>query len=417
MTTIVTRLAKGSPLSWTEADANFINLNTDKAEVSVVALKAPLASPDLTGVPTAPTATNGTNTTQLATTAFVQEKTATQTPSTAVGNIAATNVQAAIQELDSEKVGNTGLQTMEGPLIVTDKSGSLRGYRNFLINGGFRMNQRSVVGVLAGGIYGPDRWVAGIAGGTGITANTSTGGFSTATYGIGGYIQGTWTTGKPFFAQRLEAHDSKALNGKTITISGKCYQDTGSAVTLECFLNKPTVADTWGASTVVASNAAVASIPNATVTPFSVTFTLGASDATTGLQATVGFANAVSATSKSFYLSDMQLEIGSVATEFEHVPIQADVTACFRYLQRVDYLNLTQYNIAGNGWEQSHFLPHAMRQTPTATGYAFTTSNVTGTVVVTPQTPTVISFTGGTATASAAMIIALSSTLFLSAEL
>jgi hypothetical protein len=36
-----------------------------------LALKAPLASPGLTGVPTAPTAAGGTNTTQLATTAFV----------------------------------------------------------------------------------------------------------------------------------------------------------------------------------------------------------------------------------------------------------------------------------------------------------------------------------------------------------
>ena len=34
-------------------------------------LKAPLASPDLTGIPTAPTAALGTNTTQVATTAFV----------------------------------------------------------------------------------------------------------------------------------------------------------------------------------------------------------------------------------------------------------------------------------------------------------------------------------------------------------
>lgn len=33
---------------------------------------APLASPALTGTPTAPTATAGTNTTQIATTAFVQ---------------------------------------------------------------------------------------------------------------------------------------------------------------------------------------------------------------------------------------------------------------------------------------------------------------------------------------------------------
>jgi hypothetical protein len=37
-----------------------------------LAFKAPLASPALTGVPTAPTATAGTNTTQIATTAFVR---------------------------------------------------------------------------------------------------------------------------------------------------------------------------------------------------------------------------------------------------------------------------------------------------------------------------------------------------------
>lgn len=32
MSTIVTRTAKGSALTWTEADANFSNLNTDKLE-------------------------------------------------------------------------------------------------------------------------------------------------------------------------------------------------------------------------------------------------------------------------------------------------------------------------------------------------------------------------------------------------
>jgi hypothetical protein len=38
---------------------------------AALALKANIASPNLTGVPTAPTAAAGTNTTQLATTAFV----------------------------------------------------------------------------------------------------------------------------------------------------------------------------------------------------------------------------------------------------------------------------------------------------------------------------------------------------------
>jgi hypothetical protein len=47
-------------------DPNFATTMTN-----TLALKAPLASPDLTGTPTTPTATPGTNTTQIASTAFV----------------------------------------------------------------------------------------------------------------------------------------------------------------------------------------------------------------------------------------------------------------------------------------------------------------------------------------------------------
>jgi len=49
--------------------------------ISDLALKAPLASPLFTGIPAGPTATTGTNTTQLATTAFVQNQIATSTAS------------------------------------------------------------------------------------------------------------------------------------------------------------------------------------------------------------------------------------------------------------------------------------------------------------------------------------------------
>lgn len=43
------------------------------AQATAIALKATIASPTFTGVPAAPTATSGTNTTQLATTAFVTD--------------------------------------------------------------------------------------------------------------------------------------------------------------------------------------------------------------------------------------------------------------------------------------------------------------------------------------------------------
>jgi hypothetical protein len=49
-----------------------LSANQGSVIQAAIDLKAPLASPSLTGTPTAPTASAGTNTTQVATTAFVQ---------------------------------------------------------------------------------------------------------------------------------------------------------------------------------------------------------------------------------------------------------------------------------------------------------------------------------------------------------
>jgi hypothetical protein len=62
-------LSSGNPLKivkGTEIDTEFNNIAT------AISTKADLASPTLTGTPVAPTASYGTSTTQLATTAFVQ---------------------------------------------------------------------------------------------------------------------------------------------------------------------------------------------------------------------------------------------------------------------------------------------------------------------------------------------------------
>jgi len=61
-------LPSGDPLKivkGTEINTEFVNIST------AIATKADLASPTFTGTPVAPTASSGTNTTQLATTAFV----------------------------------------------------------------------------------------------------------------------------------------------------------------------------------------------------------------------------------------------------------------------------------------------------------------------------------------------------------
>lgn len=91
------------------------------AERTKLSTAAGLASPTFTGTPAAPTASGGTNTTQLATTQFVTAAvaaggaatTAAMVTNTPAGGIAATNVQTAINELDTEKAPKAS------PVLVT----------------------------------------------------------------------------------------------------------------------------------------------------------------------------------------------------------------------------------------------------------------------------------------------------------
>jgi hypothetical protein len=69
----------GTAITATAAELNFVDGVTSAIQTQLDA-KAPLASPALTGTPTAPTAAVGTNTTQIATTAYVNAEIANDAP-------------------------------------------------------------------------------------------------------------------------------------------------------------------------------------------------------------------------------------------------------------------------------------------------------------------------------------------------
>ena len=96
-------LPSGDPLKivkGTEINTEFVNIST------AIATKADLASPTFTGTPAAPTASSGTNTTQLATTAFV----------TAAASAAVTSALAAVYPVGSIYI-NAGVSTNPATLL------------------------------------------------------------------------------------------------------------------------------------------------------------------------------------------------------------------------------------------------------------------------------------------------------------
>lgn len=80
----------GVAVTATGTEMNYLS-GVSSAIQTQLGLKAPLASPALTGTPTAPTATAGTNTTQIATTAFVLANVPAAGGMTLLGTLATTS--------------------------------------------------------------------------------------------------------------------------------------------------------------------------------------------------------------------------------------------------------------------------------------------------------------------------------------
>lgn len=100
------------------------------ATTTALALKANLASPALTGNPTAPTQAVNNNSTRIATTAY------------------------------ADRVGTNALTTAAGlyPRLDGGNAGQLGGFRNKIINPNGAINQRRLFGAYSNGIYREDRW-------------------------------------------------------------------------------------------------------------------------------------------------------------------------------------------------------------------------------------------------------------------
>lgn len=231
---------------------------------------------------------------------------------TPAGNIAATTVQAALNELDTEKAKKNG-DPAQDFAAKSLNGGALAGMRNRLINGSLSINQLGVSGAvtLAAGAYGHDGWKAGAGGCTYTFA--SNGCDTTLTITAGSLIQ---------IVEGLN------VEGGIYTLS-----QTGTAQA-RIGINGAAPAGAYAATPITSASA------------------------TTGQAISVEFGTGT--------LTRPQLEPGSAPTLFERRPYGSELLLCQRYFQWLGAC-LGRWQSTSATLSFYYALPVPMRAAPTAT--------------------------------------------------
>ena len=105
--------------------------------------------------------------------------------------------------------------------------------------------------------------------------------------------------------------------------------------------------------------------------------------------ATSSNVNWMDSTSNNFYITGIQLEVGSQATPFEHEPISVTEQKCYRYYYKSTTYPLSLANAQSTAYSfrqertQQHSLPAIMRASPTFTAVQSIVSLASGSVTLT----------------------------------
>ena len=218
---------------------------------------------------------------------------------------------------------------------------SSMGFKNRIINGAMVVSQRGDVTLVNNAIVygGADRTLCAPIGFTTITGTLQRSAFTGGVAGYGQWATGVTTTGSGslIFGQRIESVNTRDLNSNSVTFTGRLYQNTGSTITATVRVAKANSVDNFAAVTQIGSSVAV-SVASDTETTFTCTVTLGSTDGNNGLLAEISYAVGA-VTSKSFAVTNLQLEKGSTATSFDYRPYGTELRLAQRYCFVYSYAN------------------------------------------------------------------------------
>ena len=264
-----------------------------------------------------------------------------------------------------------------GETLVADSSTStglryqatMAGGKNCLINGGFDIWQRGTTfNSIAN--YTADRWVVFPAAGT-LNATQSTDVPTSPYFNYSLQVAGVSSTGD-IIRQRIEAAQSTPLAGQTVTLSVYAKSSAGTAA-LKWNTQVPSATNDF--NTVVQDQSGTFSAtPAGTWTRYTATFAVSA-NAVRGYELRI-YRDSATSSNTTLY-AGIQLEIGSVATQFTRAggTIQGELAACQRYYWRssgqADAILGT--GVVNSGTTGCRFVvnnPVSMRTSPTSVDYS-----------------------------------------------
>jgi hypothetical protein len=262
------------------------------------------------------------------------------------------------------------------------------GFRNKIINGDMRIDQRNNGVVFVGASYCADRWSTSI---------TTTGGTVSQQTGVTGpnlkfpraltvtnTVSAVTSITEYVSRQPFELQMIRDLAGQKVAVSfwyksnrtglhivrviGGGVSTTGSNID-NTYTFPVNAANTWEFKTITAISFVGITGQGATLE----TDIGGYLDI--GYRNTQGGATATLAVGDYFSFTGVQLEIGTAATIFDRRPLTTELQLCQRYYQKHVGLMVTGYALAGNGTFTDFLLPVAMRVPPTVTFSNFSNSN------------------------------------------
>jgi hypothetical protein len=311
--------------------------------------------------------------------------------------------------------GSVGLDKIDS----TAKSFLTRNYRNIIINGDMSIAQRStsVASITTSGYYTIDRWRAGFDSLGTWTQSQSTDvptgqGFSNSlkmdctTANASPSISGAVFLSQRFEGQNLQYIKKGTATAESLTVSfwvkatktgtNICQLDDIDNSRLISKSYTIDVTNTWEKKTITFAGDTSGALDNNNGRSLDIRWWLGAgTNYTSGTLATswesnvaanqaVGQVNHADNTANDFYITGVQLEAGTTASDFEFLPVDVNLGRCYRYFQSLDLGQIGfGFSTANGQWMYINIgLSTVMRANPTATQGATSASGSTNAIGV-----------------------------------